>query len=88
MIDIHAPMELDDGTPVTLVSPSHETFPGIFSVKWTGRDPFRGRRDNRHGSQLFWFRIEDGRFDGGDKESYSYVVNSFSPTDTIVEDWS
>lgn len=90
MIDLSLPLELDDGTPVEIDSEAMERVgKDYYSVrlKWFGHAPERKELEFEE-YQAWWYRTDDGSFDGGNKRDYFYARNVENVGPSLCEDWS
>ena len=90
MIDIYAPMELDDGRPVTMVPqdewPEEDDVDGLVYINVEG--PYL--RDDPHhaGRDQWWYRTDDGSWDG-DYVNECFKLRNVAAFEPVVEeDWS
>jgi hypothetical protein len=93
MIDIYAPMELDDGRPVTMVPqdewPEDEGLDNEDFVLVTVQGSYVRGEDAPLGVAAdCWYRRDTGIWDGGDAKDFFVLrnVQAFEPV--VEEDWS
>ena len=82
MINVDMPLELDDGTPCKVLRVDEDA--GIVQVEFFG---YYMRDEDEPRTDAWWYRIEDGIFDGGDKLTYLFLRNRYEPIPDVFEDY-
>ena len=84
MIDPNRPLELDDGTPCSVVEVAHDSILVQFNGWYDRSQEDEGIPRQ---PQWIWYNLSDGIFDGGDAEEMFVLRNRYDDIPDVFEDY-